>query len=113
MESRAWWWPGGKASSIALHSTGISASRSIRLTWKRRSPRASARERTRNRCQLWISSRQGEAIDGAARLQAPRMEAMTMSSESDLHHIVVVGGGAGGLELVTRLGDRLAAKGKA
>ena len=36
-----------------------------------------------------------------------------MSSESDLHHIVVVGGGAGGLELVTRLGDRLAAKGKA
>jgi NADH dehydrogenase len=38
---------------------------------------------------------------------------MAMSGESDLHHIVVVGGGAGGLELVTRLGDRLAAKGKA
>jgi NADH:quinone reductase (non-electrogenic) len=31
-----------------------------------------------------------------------------MSSESsDLHRIVVVGGGAGGLELVTRLGDKL------
>ncbi|HLV77741.1 MAG TPA: NAD(P)/FAD-dependent oxidoreductase [Marinobacter sp.] len=30
-----------------------------------------------------------------------------------LHHIVVVGGGAGGLELVTRLGDRLGRKGKA
>jgi NADH:ubiquinone reductase (H+-translocating) len=26
---------------------------------------------------------------------------------SELHHIIVVGGGAGGLELVTRLGDRL------
>ena len=36
-----------------------------------------------------------------------------MSDESDLHHIVVVGGGAGGLELVTRLGDRLAANCKA
>ena len=40
-------------------------------------------------------------------------EIVAMSGESDLHHIVVVGGGAGGLELVTRLGDRLAAKGKA
>src|SRR5437868_8212574 len=26
---------------------------------------------------------------------------------TDLHHIIVVGGGAGGLELVTRLGDKL------
>ncbi len=31
----------------------------------------------------------------------------------NLHHIVVVGGGAGGLELVTRLGNRLGRKGKA
>ena len=38
---------------------------------------------------------------------------MNTSSESKLHHIVVVGGGAGGLELVTRLGDKLAGKGKA
>lgn len=30
-----------------------------------------------------------------------------------LHRIVVVGGGAGGLELATRLGDRLGRKGKA
>lgn len=32
---------------------------------------------------------------------------------STLHHIVVVGGGAGGLELVTRLGDTLGKRGKA
>jgi NADH:ubiquinone reductase (H+-translocating) len=31
----------------------------------------------------------------------------TDASSSDLHRVVVVGGGAGGLELVTRLGDRL------
>jgi NADH dehydrogenase FAD-containing subunit len=31
----------------------------------------------------------------------------TGASSSDLHRVVVVGGGAGGLELVTRLGDRL------
>nr|WP_245412189.1 NAD(P)/FAD-dependent oxidoreductase [Methylocella silvestris] len=37
---------------------------------------------------------------------------MTPSADHDLHHIVVVGGGAGGLELATRLGDRLARKGK-
>ena len=35
------------------------------------------------------------------------------STISALHRIVVVGGGAGGLELVTRLGDRLGRKGKA
>jgi len=35
------------------------------------------------------------------------------SKENDPHHIVIVGGGAGGLELATRLGDRLARKGKA
>lgn len=36
-----------------------------------------------------------------------------MREASSLHHIVVVGGGAGGLELVTRLGDSLGRKGKA
>lgn len=40
-----------------------------------------------------------------------------MSSESKsseaLHHVVIVGGGAGGLELATRLGDSLGRKGKA
>jgi NADH:ubiquinone reductase (H+-translocating) len=30
-----------------------------------------------------------------------------VSESADLHRIVVVGGGAGGLELVTRLGDTL------
>ena len=29
------------------------------------------------------------------------------SATSDLHRIIVVGGGAGGLELVTRLGNKL------
>src|SRR3954467_6021518 len=33
--------------------------------------------------------------------------------EKGAHHIVVVGGGAGGLELVTRLGDKLGKRGKA
>src|SRR2546426_10295842 len=40
------------------------------------------------------------------------MQSETHSS-SDLHHIVIVGGGAGGLELATRLGDSLGRKGKA
>ena len=31
----------------------------------------------------------------------------TGASSRDLHRVIVVGGGAGGLELVTRLGDRL------
>ena len=31
----------------------------------------------------------------------------------DLHQVVIVGGGAGGLELATRLGDTLGRKGKA
>ncbi|HET6468461.1 MAG TPA: NAD(P)/FAD-dependent oxidoreductase [Geminicoccaceae bacterium] len=38
----------------------------------------------------------------------------TAPAEADsLHHIMVVGGGAAGLELVTRLGDRLGRRGKA
>jgi NADH dehydrogenase len=40
------------------------------------------------------------------------MQSETHSS-SDLHHIVIVGGGAGGLELATRLGESLGRKGKA
>jgi NADH dehydrogenase len=35
------------------------------------------------------------------------------ASSSNLHRIIVVGGGAGGLELVTRLGDRLGRRGLA
>jgi len=33
--------------------------------------------------------------------------------QKDLHHVVIVGGGAGGLELATRLGDTLGRRGKA
>ena len=38
---------------------------------------------------------------------------MPLGDDSDLHHIIIVGGGAGGLELATRLGDKLGKKGKA
>lgn len=34
------------------------------------------------------------------------------SPQSSPHHIVIIGGGAGGLELATRLGDKLAKRGK-
>jgi hypothetical protein len=34
-------------------------------------------------------------------------------SEAELHRIVIVGGGAGGLELATRLGDKLGKRGRA
>ena len=36
-----------------------------------------------------------------------------MSTDKDLHHIIVVGGGAGGLELATKLGNKLGKKEKA
>jgi NADH dehydrogenase len=38
---------------------------------------------------------------------------MTAVEPSELHHIIIVGGGAGGIELATRLGDKLGKKGKA
>lgn len=38
---------------------------------------------------------------------------MPLGEDSDLPHIIIVGGGAGGLELATRLGDKLGRKGKA
>ena len=38
---------------------------------------------------------------------------LPVGDDSDLHHIIIVGGGAGGLELATRLGDKLGKKGKA
>lgn len=36
-----------------------------------------------------------------------------MNNSTDLHHIIIVGGGAGGLELASRLGKKLGKKGKA
>ncbi len=38
---------------------------------------------------------------------------LPVGPESDLHHIIIVGGGAGGLELATRLGDNLGKRSKA
>lgn len=40
-------------------------------------------------------------------------ESMVIPGSPDKHKIIVVGGGAGGLELATRLGDKLGRKGKA
>ncbi len=45
--------------------------------------------------------------------QAAPATAADLSSPSDVHRIVVVGGGAGGLELATRLGDSLGRRGQA
>ena len=41
------------------------------------------------------------------------MNAQTAQAGTGLHRIVIVGGGAGGIELATRLGDRLGRRGKA
>src|SRR5882757_8493485 len=50
----------------------------------------------------------------AARREEPRFRfAVATSTERRAHRIVVVGGGAGGLELVTRLGNRLGRTGRA
>ena len=38
---------------------------------------------------------------------------MDKNEQNGLHHVVIVGGGAGGLELATKLGDSLGRKGKA
>ncbi len=38
---------------------------------------------------------------------------LPLGDDSDLNHIIIVGGGAGGLELATRLGDKLGKKGRA
>ena len=40
-------------------------------------------------------------------------QVMPVGDTSGLHHIIIVGGGAGGLELATRLGDKLGKTGKA
>ena len=40
-------------------------------------------------------------------------DAASTSSPTGVHQIVIVGGGAGGLELATRLGDKLGKRGQA
>ena len=40
-------------------------------------------------------------------LQRTSERPFVVAPDTDLHKIVVVGGGAGGLELVTKLGDKL------
>ncbi len=61
-----------------------------------------------------------EVLDGKAGLgstNSDRRDEIAISGASPgketLHRIVVVGGGAAGLELVTRLGDRLGRRGRA
>jgi len=55
-----------------------------------------------------------QADDRTASAAAPRPAPVPATArEGSLHHIVVVGGGAGGLELVTRLGDTLGKRGRA
>src|SRR5262245_48155059 len=56
-------------------------------------------------------------VDGGESRDYPVTATVDMSRETRrharLHRIVVVGGGAGGLELATRLGDKLGKRGKA
>jgi NADH dehydrogenase len=47
------------------------------------------------------------------RQESPATHGSGRGGETTLHRIVVVGGGAGGLELVTRLGNRLGRRGRA
>jgi NADH:ubiquinone reductase (H+-translocating) len=41
------------------------------------------------------------------------IEGYSVTDENNLHHVIIVGGGAGGLELATKLGDSLGKKNKA
>ena len=40
------------------------------------------------------------------------MKNATLNTNNGMHRVVIVGGGAGGLELATRLGDTLGKRGK-
>jgi NADH dehydrogenase len=50
---------------------------------------------------------------GAQAAPGPGSAPPIMATMAGLHHIVIVGGGAGGIELATRLGDTLGRKGRA
>ena len=54
-----------------------------------------------------------ETVAGLALEPPEEGVAAAPGKDNSLHQIVVVGGGAGGLELVTRLGDKLGRRGKA
>lgn len=56
-----------------------------------------------------------EAVEEQTATKAPpaRVRQADEPAASRLHHIVIVGGGAGGLVLATRLGDRLGKRGRA
>src|SRR5690348_10881165 len=53
-----------------------------------------------------VTDREGEQVESDL-TETPAREGDTPSPSDEPHQIVVVGGGAGGLELVTRLGDTL------
>ena len=61
--------------------------------------------------QLDLRTRESAVADPAPAVPATRREPSPAGQR--LHRIVVVGGGAAGLELVTRLGDRLGRRGRA
>jgi len=50
---------------------------------------------------------------GGPGARCQRQRGIKRTLMSDRHHVIVIGGGAGGLELATRLGDRLGRKGRA
>jgi NADH dehydrogenase len=56
---------------------------------------------------------QDEADHRAIDADPPPETAAARGGEATPHRIVLVGGGAGGLELVTRLGNRLGRRGRA
>ena len=64
----------------------------------------------------WPSPREQAPVPdlvASERPEATEPPAVAEPASGGVHHIAVVGGGAGGLELVTRLGDRLGKRGKA
>jgi NADH:quinone reductase (non-electrogenic) len=52
-----------------------------------------------------------DSVDRSAGPALPNLEGKVL--DRGLHHIVIVGGGAGGLVLATKLGERMARRGRA
>src|SRR5437764_2874425 len=57
--------------------------------------------------------RSGRTLTGAPAVKATPVSTRPPARPGTLHRIVIVGGGAGGLELATRLGDKLAKRNRA